>query len=139
MPLWLKIVIGIFAGLGALIAGVAGLVFWLTLGLVEPIERQLTALKAGDMKAAYEETSEAFRQATPIDAFTTFVDSYPILKDAASHSFPSRSFENNQGTVTGTLTSPTGGVTPATYELVKENGAWKIIHIKLDPVTDNTI
>lgn len=139
MPLWLKIVIGIFAGLGVLIACIAGFVFWLTLGLVEPIERQLEALKAGDMQAAYEETSEAFRQATPLDAFTSFVGSYPILKDAASHSFPSRSFENNQGTVTGTLTSPTGGVTPATYRLVKENGAWKIIHIDLNPAADTSI
>lgn len=139
MPLWLKIVIGIFAGLGALIAGAAGLVFWLTLGLVEPIERQLAALKAGDMQAAYEETSEAFRQATPLDAFTTFVGNHPILKDAASHSFPNRSFENDQGTISGSLTSSSGGVVPAKYDLVKENGVWKIIHISLEPQADTSI
>ncbi len=131
MPQWLKIVLGIFIGLALFAAGIIGLAFWLTGGLVEPIDRQIAALKAGNMQAAYEETSEAFRQATPMPAFVAFVDANPILKDVASHSFADRSFENDKGTVKGTLTSSTGGVVPATYDLVKENAAWKIIHIQL--------
>jgi hypothetical protein len=83
------------------------------------------------MGAAYEETSQAFRQATPLEGFVAFVDGNPILKDVTSRSLPSRSIEDNQGTVSGTLTSSTGGVLPATYQLVKENKTWKIIHIKL--------
>ena len=61
---------------------------WATSGLLEPIDRQLAALKAGKMEAAYEETSQAFREATPLDRFTAFVDANPILKDAAEHTFP---------------------------------------------------
>ena len=131
MPLWLKIILSIFVGIGVLGAAIVGLAFWLTADLVEPIDRQIAALKAGNMGAAYEETSEAFRQATPMQAFVAFVDANPILKDVASRSFSNRSFENDVGTVKGTLTSSTGGVVPATYQLVKEKDVWKIININL--------
>ena len=98
---------------------------------IEPIERQFTALKAGNIEAAYQETSEAFHQGTPIGKFSAFVDQFPILKDAAEHSFASRSVENGVGKVSGTLTSSTGGVMPVEYRLVKENEAWKILNIDL--------
>ncbi len=83
MPRWLKIVLGIAAGLAVVIAIAVTVALWATSGLIEPIERQLAALKAGNIEAAYAETSEAFHQATPIDKFTAFVDQFPILKDVA--------------------------------------------------------
>jgi len=131
MPTWLKVILGIIAGLALFAGAIIAFVFWLTSGLLEPIDRQLTALKAGDMQAAYAETSDAFREATPMDAFVGFVDSNPILKDVASKSFPTRSFENNLGKVEGTLTASTGAVVPVAYQLVKENESWKILHIQL--------
>ena len=132
MPRWLKIVLGIAAGLAVVIAIAVTVALWATSGLIEPIERQLAALKAGNIEAAYAETSEAFHQATPIDKFTAFVGQFPMLKDVASHSFSSRSVENGVGKVSGTLTSSTGGVTPVEYQLVKENEAWKILYISLN-------
>ena len=132
MPRWLKILLGIAAGLAVLIGIVVWIALWATSGLIEPIERQLTALKAGNIEAAYQETSEAFHQATPIDKFSAFVDQFPILKDAAEHSFSSRSVENGVGKVSGTLTSSTGGVMPVEYQLVKENETWKILYISLN-------
>jgi hypothetical protein len=132
MPRWLKIVLGIAAGLAVVIAIAVTVALWATSGLIEPIERQLAALKAGNIEAAYAETSEAFHQATPVDKFTAFVEQFPMLKNVASHSFSSRSVENGVGKVSGTLTSPTGGVTPVEYQLVKENEAWKILYISLN-------
>jgi hypothetical protein len=132
MPRWLKIVLGIAAGLAVVIAIAVTVALWATSGLIEPIERQLAALKAGNIEAAYAETSEAFHQATPPDKFTAFVDQFPMLRDVASHSFSSRSVENSVGKVSGTLTSSTGGVTPVEYQLVKENEAWKILYISLN-------
>ena len=55
-----------------------------------------------------------------------------MLKDVAEHSFSNRSLENSVGKVSGTLTSPTGGVMPVEYQLVKENEAWKILYISLN-------
>lgn len=131
MPRWLKIVLGVVVGLAAVIGVAIWVALWATSGLLEPIDRQLAALKAGKMEAAYEETSQAFREATPLARFTAFVDANPILKDAAEHTFSSRSIENSVGKVSGTLTSSTGGVIPIEYQLVKENDAWKILNIDL--------
>ena len=131
MPKGLKIALGVAAGIAAVIALIVWFALWATSGLIEPIERQLAALKAGNMDAAYAETSEAFRGATTKEQFATFVGQYPILKDAASHSFTNRSIENSVGTVSGTLTSATGGVWPVDYRLIKENDAWKIQYINV--------
>jgi len=131
MPRWLKIVLGIVGGVGVFVAAIIIIVFWATSGAVETIDRQLAALNQGDMAAAYEETSEAFRDATSLEDFTAFVDAHPILKDVASHSFTSRSLNNSVGIVSGTVTSSTGGVLPVTFKLVKEKDSWKILGIDL--------
>jgi hypothetical protein len=133
MPRWLKILLGIVVGIAVVIAVIIGSAMWATSGLLEPVERQLTALKAGDLDAAYAETSQAFQQATSKEQFAAFVEQYPILKEAASWSFPSRSFENNAGKVTGTLTSTTGAVTTVDYDMVYEGGTWKILGIVVTP------
>ncbi|MGE0500067.1 MAG: DUF4864 domain-containing protein [Rhizobiaceae bacterium] len=133
MPRWLKITLIVTAIVAAVIAAIVYLVISWTSVLVEPVARQLAALKAGDMDAAYAETSEAFRQSTTKEAFGKFVDEYPILKDAADHSFPNRNIKNNEGYLRGSLTSSSGGVTPIEYRLVKENGFWKIIYINVNP------
>src|SRR4051812_22722182 len=109
MPKWLKGAIAVAVAGAAGLAGFVWFLYWATSGLIEPIERQLTALKAGDIEAAYAETSEAFHQGTTKDEFDAFVEKFPILKSAASHSFPSRSIENGIGAVSGSLISPTGG------------------------------
>jgi hypothetical protein len=131
MPKWLKGAIAVAVAGAVVLGAFVWFLSWATSGLIEPIERQLTALKAGDIDTAYAETSEAFHQGTTKDDFAKFVDKFPILKNAVSHSFPSRSFTNGVGEVTGSLISPTGGVTPVDYQLVKENDAWKIVNIHL--------
>ena len=133
MPKWLKIALGVVAGIIAVIVAIVYIAIWATSGLVEPVDRQLAALKAGNMEAAYAETSQAFQDATPMQAFTVFVDQNPILKDTASHSFTNRSINNGIGVLEGQLTSSSGAVVPVTYQLVKENDAWKIQHIQLNP------
>jgi hypothetical protein len=131
MPKELKIVLGVVLAGVVVIGLIAGTAFWATSGLVEPVERQLAALKAGDIEAAYAETSSAFRQGTPIEDFRKFVDKYPILRNAASHSLTSRSIESGIGTVSGSLIATGGALTPISFQLVKEADAWKIVNIKL--------
>ena len=85
-----------------------GFALWATSGLIEPIERQLAALKAGNMEAAY---ARDLRGVSPGDA-TRQVHrvrrlQFPMLKNVAEHSFSSRSVENGVGKVSGTLTSAT--------------------------------
>lgn len=123
--------IGLIAGIAAIAIAVFIVmrIIGMTDVLVEPVARQLAALKAGNMEAAYAETSEEFRTVTSQDEFTAFVNEYPALKDASDYSFPRRSFENDQGHIEGSITSSTGEVTPVAYDLRKEKGAWKIVFI----------
>lgn len=133
MPKWLKVTLIVVAGLAAVIAVSVYVALWATSGLIEPVERQLAALKAGNMDAAYAETSESFKGATSMEEFTAFVDQYPALKDAADYSFSNRSINNGVGQLDGKLISSTGGVTPIEYRLVKENDVWKIMYINVNP------
>lgn len=131
MPKGLKIALGLILA-GAVAAGLFLMASQrATSGLVEPVERQLTALKAGDLDAAYAETSSAFRQGTSRDDFQEYVDRFPILRNAASHTLTNRSVENDIGTVSGSLIAGSGALTPIALQLVKEGEAWKIVNLKL--------
>lgn len=107
-------------------------VFWATSGLVEPIARQLDAFKHDDLRAAYAETSTDFQQDIPFEKFSELMKGVPSLSHNVSHSFTSRSSSTSMsdGTgradVKGSITDDQGAVIPVHYELVKENGAWKI-------------
>jgi hypothetical protein len=119
------------AGFGAFFA------FWGTAGLVEPIQRQLDAIKRDDLQAAYAETSTSFQQDISFEKFSELMREIPSLSHNVSHSFPSRSSTTNadgtgKGDVIGSITDNQGGVVPVHYELVKESGGWKIkgMHFK---------
>jgi len=130
MALWMKVVLAVVA----FIVLVVAIALWATSGLIEPIDRQLNALKRGDLQAAYSEVSTGFRDAMPFEKFAAFVKSYPALSRNASHNFTSRSTDTDgAGEVKGTLTDDRGGVMPVQYKLVKENGAWKILTIHVGP------
>jgi hypothetical protein len=128
MALWKKISIGVIAFIVAVVA----LALWATSDLVPPIERQFDALKRGDMQAAYAETATAFRDSVSLPQFEAFLKQYPSLSRNADHSFSERSVDaNGTGHVKGTLKDDRGGVLPIEYQLVKENGQWKILGIKI--------
>ena len=125
------------AGAIAIAGFVSFFVFWATSGLVEPIQRQLDAFKRDDLRAAYAETSTSFQQDISFDKFSELMKSVPSLSHNVSHSFTSRSSSTNtdgigMGDVKGSITDNQGGVVLVHYELVKENGAWKIkgMHFK---------
>jgi len=101
------------------------------------VDRQLAAMREGNVQAAYAETSQSFRQSTSIEEFERFVAANPIITTITGHSFPQRRVENGVGYLTGSLTTDSGGVQPVGYRLVKENDEWKILSITFNPQTDN--
>lgn len=124
---WKKIALGavVFVTL------VIGLALYLTAPLVVPIERQLEALRRGDIDGAYAQTAQAFRQATSKQAFSAFLRTNPALTEAADISIAERSWENDNGNVRGSLKTQDGGVVPVEFRLVREGGEWKILGIQL--------
>ncbi len=133
MPKWLKILLGFVVVIGAII----GLAFWLTSGLTDVAEKQLVALRSGDVEKAYSYTSKDFQNATSLEQFRTFVDSYPSLKNNKSDFFSNREIANDVGTLKGSLQSQDGAVTPIEYKLVKENNEWKILSLQVLPTGAN--
>ena len=127
MPTWLKVILGlvIFVIIVVIIAMMA------TSPVVKPVEKQLDYLKAGDIQAAYDLTSNEFKNATTLDAFKAFLVQYPSLSNNKSHTFDSREITNNNGTVKGTLEANDGTQTPIEFRLIKENGTWKIIGLQV--------
>jgi len=128
-PLWAKIV----GGVAVLIIAVIAISMWATGGLADTVNRQVDALKAGNIPAAYSETSQAFRDATSLPEFTAFVNSNPVLRQIDHIDIGARSFENNLGQVEGTITSTSGTTVPIVFRLVKENDQWRILGINLNP------
>ena len=124
---WPKILGGVFA----FIILAVGLAFYFTAGMVGVVEKQLALLRQGDIKGAYGLTCKDFQKATSPEQFTAFVKSYPSLSQNQGHTFTTRSIENNIGTVKGTLTAKDGAVTPVEFQLVKEQGEWRILFIEV--------
>ena len=129
MALWKKIAIGLVA----IIVAVVGLALFATSGLREPVDRQLAALGRGDFQAAYSETSQAFQRSTSLAQFEQFIRANPIIAEANDASFSERRVEDGVGYLQGRLTTPSGGVQPISYRLVKEEGVWKVLSIDLNP------
>ncbi len=120
----------ILGGVVAFIILAVGLAFYFTAGMVGVVDKQLALLRRGDIKGAYSLTSKDFQKATSLEQFTVFVKQYPSLSQNQGHTFTTRTVENNIGTVKGTLTARDGAVTPVMFQLVKEQGQWRILFIE---------
>jgi len=128
MPVWLKIIA--FLAVLALIGVTAGILF--TESLVDVVEHQLGALRQQDIsKAYYGYSSKDFQAATSFDQFRNFVEAYPVFLNNQSAHFSQRSMEHNIGTLKGNLTSHDHVNTPIEYKLIKDDGKWKILSIRL--------
>ncbi len=128
MPFWLKLVAAL--AVLALIVVSVGILF--TESIVEVIDEQLVALKANDVtKAYYAYTSKDFQKATSLDKFKQFVKAYPEFSKVQSTHFSERSIKDSISTIKGTLTSADNVRIPVEYQLIKENGKWKILNIQL--------
>lgn len=128
MPFWFKLIA--FLAVLALIAVTAGILF--TESLVDVVDHQLQALHQQDIAKAYHSyTSKDFQSATSLNQFRNFIDAYPVFLNNQSAHFTQRSIEHNVGTLRGNLTSQEHINTPIEYKVIKEEGKWKILSIRL--------
>ncbi len=124
----------IFIALLVYIGLLISLVLYATSGVTGAAREQLNALRAHDFAKAYSYTSAAFKRATSLQQFTEFVRAYPSLIENRDSTFNERSIDQNgTGTIRGTVEGADGSTTPIVYELIKENGEWKIQSIVINP------
>lgn len=127
--MWKKVLLGI----AGFIVFIIVLSLILTSSIADVANKQLKALRQGDMITAYSFTSRDFRANTSLDKFKKFVNANPSLKNNLKSSWSERSISNGLGTLKGNLIATDGAVTPVEYRLVKENKEWKIMSLVLQP------
>src|SRR3989338_10697574 len=109
------------------------IIIFATRGITDTVQDQLKALRAGDFEKAYSYTSPSFQGATSYEAFREFIEQVPALRDNASGAFASRSMDNNEGVISGTVTSREGSEMPIEYLLTYEKRKWMIEGIRINP------
>jgi hypothetical protein len=102
-------------------------IYFATQPPVEAVRAMLNDLKSGQTDAAYERLSQGYRSRLSREEFEFFVNLHPGLKDNKDSTFMKRSRENNRTKLdSGVLTSNSGLPEVVTFELVQEDGKWKI-------------
>lgn len=119
------------------IIGVIAAAFYFTSGLTDAARDQLNTIKAGDIKAAYNMTSKAFQNATSFAEFESLVEKTPVLKNYEDATFTERSVENGTGHLKGSIKATDGSQMLIEYQLVKEDGKWKVQAFKLSAAGAN--
>ena len=97
---------------------------------------QLAAIATGDFTQAYNLTSKSFQQHTSFDNFKAFIDNSPLLKQNKVVNFISRKMEGRTEYLKGVIQGSDGSIIMINYQLVKEDGLWKVQSISLLPASN---
>jgi hypothetical protein len=112
--------------------GVIGVVGYATRDAAAVVRTQLGLLKAGDLDGAYQAMSTSYRGGYSREEFEQIVAAHPSLRDNAESSFLNRSRSNGIVTLSGSLTASTGETEKVVYQLVFEDGGWKIASLRFE-------
>lgn len=126
---------------GAFLVYVLALVFFVmftTSGVTSTVRDQISAIRSGDIDKAYTVyTSSEFKSTTSMDDFSNFVNHFSALKNNKSITIEQREVRNDDGYIDATLQSLDGSVMYIQYRLIKEDGHWKILGIRVPANLDN--
>jgi len=105
--------------------GLIGLVYLGTMGVVKEADSFLTLTKAGDLKGAYHEMTDAYQTTHSQLAFERDAKSIG-LDQAESWSWTSRAFKDDTGSVEGKVQRRDGEKIPLRIALEKKGEAWRV-------------
>lgn len=125
----MKKLLKILLGIVLIILVAVAAVFYLTRGLVETADKFFAAVQSNNLDQAMTFLSEEFKASTSVPKLQAFLTSSALM-DYKEGNWSSRSIENNQGKLTGSVLTKSGGVIPLQLSFVKENEAWKIYSIE---------
>jgi predicted component of type VI protein secretion system len=114
-------------------AGIGGAAFFATQAPASTVQSHLAELRQGDLDAAYRRLSPELQAQLPPAEFEQLVKDHPGLGQNKDATFWNRSVNNDGARLTGVLTATSGDVEPATFELVKQGGDWRITAIRVGP------
>jgi len=126
---WIKVVV---AGIGCLSLAIGISTFLISrfyFSLRAPtrtIKEHLAAINDGNFELAYTKFSESYRRENSYKQFRDQIEEFSSLLPSQEASFPNIRIVNGRASVEGTLTGRDGAIFPVEYELIKEDGVWKI-------------
>lgn len=95
------------------------------------IEGLMGLINRNDLKTAYANTAEDFRKTTSKEDFEKFVRENPAFLNFKSVVLEKLTFDNNMAILIGKLIADDGKIYPVQYNLLQENGEWKIVHVQI--------
>lgn len=130
MALWQKIAIGVGLFIALVAVGVWG-AFRLTSGAADAASGFIAEIAHSGPEKAYGDAAPVLRLAQSEDVFAAQTRQWH-LTDAASSTWPSRSYKNGQMSVTGTVTLKSGQELPLRVDLVKVGSKWEVSGMTLN-------
>lgn len=130
------LIIGLGCGGLVLVVGViVAVVFFAVMkATAEPkaaVDGFLEAAAAGDYAEAHGYFSVPLAKVQPLDEFTARAEENAHLFAIEDTSFTTRSVDSTGAKFKGTVTLEAGTELPASFELVRENGEWKLLAYQL--------
>jgi len=105
--------------------------------LINAIQAFLAALRANENARAYTQlTATHFQEENSSKDFEEFLTKHPELSKTTSASFEKLMFNNNIATFAVVLFLSETKVLPAEFDLIQEDGKWKILNIIVYPAKD---
>ncbi|MDG2002676.1 MAG: hypothetical protein P8J20_05030 [Novosphingobium sp.] len=120
-----NIVILVLFGFLATCGSFVGLIFYATSGVTDAGNAFFEAARKHDYEAAYALTSESLKRRESKEDIKAFIEARGF-DEVVDTSWSSRSIKNDTGTLSGSLTTETGGTIPIEIGLVHEMDEWKI-------------
>lgn len=104
--------------------------------LLTAIEEFLNLLRSKETVKAYNLTSKEFQYANSQADFDSFFSKHREFGESSGAHFDREMFTNAIATFSGQLTLPNNKILPVEFDLVLEEGKWKILHIYALPVEE---
>lgn len=114
-------------GLIALVAVLFMIVMAASAGPEKVVQEFLAAAGRGDYGVAYDTFSGPLKESQSYDDFAGAAEANSNLFQVVETTFSNRSVDLQSAKFSGTLTLQGGGEVPASFELTKEDGDWKLI------------
>lgn len=97
-------------------------------------------IRLGNLTKAYRDyTSQDFQKTTPFAEFEEFLKVNPSFSGGQVLEFTDLTFDNNIGTMKGVMIGSDGKRLGVEYDLIEEDGAWKIFHVKMYHLEDQSL
>ncbi len=109
-----------------------------TRDLIGAIQTFLKEIQSKNLSNAYNLTSTQFRNENTLKAFEEFIKSHPEFFKSNSSTFEKLVFNNNIATIIGEIIHSDTQSLPVEFDLIQEEGQWKILHIFTHPVIDKS-